>query len=298
MGLSHIYPLTCTRSQLTIPPPTRPPFPVVANDEQHAHCKPHRHRRGHHARRARCRQGQGQHIPRALPCAAREQPASHEMHHSRYAPLPPSSPFSRLTLSLIAVLQILQEMLAGRLAGVPTKRVAKDAPLYERLAAKLGVDDRTFKMSLYGFFVSAPLSHFLTGYLQKAFAGKTNTLPGKLKQIATSALTVSPIMISGACSCCEGGVYMWLKSRSVSCVCCGHQRRNVCGRHHEIRQEGIQDRLHGTSTSRPPATSCMTLPPVFYVHHPREHLVRAILLAPRGQSNAQPNSHTRNPNIQ
>ena len=76
---------------------------------------------------------------------------------------------------------------------MPPKRVPKDAPLYEKLAAQLRVDARTFKMFLYGFFVSAPLSHYVTGWLQRAFAGKTNTFKGKVAQIAASCIISSPI---------------------------------------------------------------------------------------------------------
>lgn len=45
-------------------------------------------------------------------------------------------------------------------------------------------------MFLYGFFISAPMGHVLTGLLQKAFAGRTSTRD-KILQIITSNLTVS-----------------------------------------------------------------------------------------------------------
>lgn len=48
-------------------------------------------------------------------------------------------------------------------------------------------------MALYGFFISAPLSHYLISALQRAFAGKTTPL-WKLLQIVASNLLVSPIL--------------------------------------------------------------------------------------------------------
>jgi peroxisomal membrane protein 2 len=47
-------------------------------------------------------------------------------------------------------------------------------------------------MALYGFFISAPLGHFLVGALQKAFAGKTGTA-AKIGQIVASNLLIAPI---------------------------------------------------------------------------------------------------------
>lgn len=51
-------------------------------------------------------------------------------------------------------------------------------------------------MALYGLLVSAPLSHYLIGLLQKAFAGKTSPR-AKIAQIVASNLLVSPIQVSG-----------------------------------------------------------------------------------------------------
>ncbi|SJX60138.1 related to membrane protein, peroxisomal [Sporisorium reilianum f. sp. reilianum] len=102
------------------------------------------------------------------------------------------------------VLSALAEVLAGHFAGVaPTatktpstldekKRQAKQNPggLLQAYAAKLGINERALKMFVYGFLVSAPMGHVLTGLLQKAFAGRTSTRD-KILQIITSNLTVS-----------------------------------------------------------------------------------------------------------
>ncbi|SNX81417.1 related to membrane protein, peroxisomal [Melanopsichium pennsylvanicum] len=102
------------------------------------------------------------------------------------------------------VLSALGEVLAGHFAGVaptstPTpstleekKRAAQSNPigLFQTYAAKVGINERAFKMFLYGFFVSAPMGHVLTGLLQKAFVGRTTTRD-KILQIITSNLTVS-----------------------------------------------------------------------------------------------------------
>lgn len=102
------------------------------------------------------------------------------------------------------VLSALAEVLAGHFAGVvPTntstpssldekKRQAQHNPvgLLQAYATKLGINERAFKMFLYGFFVSAPMGHVLTGLLQKAFVGRTTT-KDKILQIITSNLTVS-----------------------------------------------------------------------------------------------------------
>jgi len=54
-------------------------------------------------------------------------------------------------------------------------------------------------MALYGFFVSAPLGHFLVGLLQRAFAGKTG-LKARLAQLLASNLLIAPIQTTGAYS--------------------------------------------------------------------------------------------------
>lgn len=100
------------------------------------------------------------------------------------------------------VLSALGEVLAGHFAAVapPTtagsvdekKRDAAHNPvaLLQAYAAKLGINERAFKMFLYGTLISAPMGHVLTGLLQRAFAGRTTTRD-KILQIITSNLTVS-----------------------------------------------------------------------------------------------------------
>ncbi len=104
------------------------------------------------------------------------------------------------------VLSALAEVLAGRFAGVaPASSTRPPAQLNEKKAAQqqplrfvtahleaLGINARVIKMFLYGFAVSAPLGHVMTGALQRAFAGRT-TVRDKILQIITSNLTVSVI---------------------------------------------------------------------------------------------------------
>ncbi|KAF5323474.1 hypothetical protein D9611_005776 [Ephemerocybe angulata] len=88
-------------------------------------------------------------------------------------------------------LSFLQEVLGSNLAGVPV-RPAKDASPLVRTLAAAHVDLKAVKMALYGFLVSAPLSHVLVSQLQKAFAGKTST-GAKIGQIFANNLLVAPI---------------------------------------------------------------------------------------------------------
>ncbi|KAJ3870263.1 hypothetical protein EV359DRAFT_69380 [Lentinula novae-zelandiae] len=94
-----------------------------------------------------------------------------------------------------ALLCFLQEILGSNLAGIPAKKVSKDYPLVYKLLANAHVDAKAIKMAVYGFLVSAPLSHFLVGALQKAFSGRTDTR-ARVAQIVTSNLLVSPIQAS------------------------------------------------------------------------------------------------------
>ncbi|KAF5384997.1 hypothetical protein D9615_001403 [Tricholomella constricta] len=86
----------------------------------------------------------------------------------------------------------LQEVLGSTIARVPVQTPAKNAPSVVHLLAALNIDLKALKMAIYGFLVSAPMGHFLTGALQKAFAGKTGT-SAKIAQILANSLLVSPI---------------------------------------------------------------------------------------------------------
>ena len=108
-------------------------------------------------------------------------------------------------------MQFIQVILATHLAGVPARRVPKDAPLDSHLLARAKVDTKALKMGVYGVCVSAPLSHYMIGMLQRAFAGRTSTRD-KILQILASNLIVSPIQISGEYSwnvCVWGWKMRW-----------------------------------------------------------------------------------------
>ncbi|KZT05976.1 uncharacterized protein LAESUDRAFT_654759 [Laetiporus sulphureus 93-53] len=99
-----------------------------------------------------------------------------------------------------SVLQFGQEVLATHFAGVPAQQVPKDAPLYARLLALTKINAKAPKMALYGFFVSAPLSHTMVGQMQRLFAGKTS-LSAKIGQVLVSNLVVAPIQVLVYLSC-------------------------------------------------------------------------------------------------
>ncbi|KAJ3513613.1 hypothetical protein NMY22_g14988 [Coprinellus aureogranulatus] len=88
-------------------------------------------------------------------------------------------------------LSFLQEVIGSNLAGVPARPPKDASPLVRSLAAA-HIDIKALKMAIYGFLVSAPLSHFLVSQLQKAFAGKTSP-SAKLGQILANNLIVAPI---------------------------------------------------------------------------------------------------------
>ncbi|KAJ7225653.1 hypothetical protein GGX14DRAFT_640124 [Mycena pura] len=95
----------------------------------------------------------------------------------------------------VATLCFLQEILGSNIARVPVKKPSPGAPLLFQLLARAHVDLRAVKMALYGFLVSAPISHYLVGMLQKAFAGKTGT-GAKVAQIVANNLLVAPVQTS------------------------------------------------------------------------------------------------------
>lgn len=90
-----------------------------------------------------------------------------------------------------ATLCLLQEVLGSNFAGIPP-RVPRHAPFFLRVLAQYHIDAKALKMALYGFLVSAPMSHVLVGAIQKAFAGKTGT-SARVQQIIANNLLVAPI---------------------------------------------------------------------------------------------------------
>lgn len=91
----------------------------------------------------------------------------------------------------------LQEVIGSNAAGLPPPQIPKDAAPLTKALARARIDSKAIKMALYGFFVSAPMGHFLVGTLQKAFAGKTG-LKARLGQLLASNLLISPINALGA----------------------------------------------------------------------------------------------------
>ncbi|KAF5099919.1 hypothetical protein D0Z03_000922 [Geotrichum reessii] len=79
-----------------------------------------------------------------------------------------------------ATLNALSEVIASVAAG------EKDPKTNSYISSRVPL------MSLYGFFISAPLSHYLVLALQRAFKGRTSTA-SKLLQILASNLLVTPI---------------------------------------------------------------------------------------------------------
>jgi len=98
----------------------------------------------------------------------------------------------RTKAATTAVLCFLQEVLASNFAGVPPRKVSKDAPAAMHVLARSHVDVKALKMGIYGFLISAPLGHFLVGTLQKAFAGRKG-VGAKIGQILASNLLIAPI---------------------------------------------------------------------------------------------------------
>jgi len=94
----------------------------------------------------------------------------------------------------------LQEVIGSNVAGIAPVRVPKDASPVTKALARARIDSKALKMAVYGFFVSAPLGHFLVGLLQKAFAGKTG-LKARLGQLLASNLLVAPIQTTAFLSC-------------------------------------------------------------------------------------------------
>ena len=97
--------------------------------------------------------------------------------------------------SLQAILCFLQEVLGSNLSGTPAN-VSKGASAMVRSLQSVHLDAKAIKMAIYGFLVSAPMSHILVGFLQKAFAGKTSPR-ARVAQILANNLFVAPVQASG-----------------------------------------------------------------------------------------------------
>ncbi|KAF7339582.1 Peroxisomal membrane protein PMP22 [Mycena sanguinolenta] len=121
--------------------------------------------------------------PNELPPAAGCTPIEDESSNHRHIMLSPRSADYHTHCFTV---------LGSNIARVPVKRPAPDAPILLQLLARSHIDMRAVKMAIYGFLVSAPISHYLVGMLQKAFAGKTST-GAKIGQIVASNLLVAPV---------------------------------------------------------------------------------------------------------
>jgi len=89
------------------------------------------------------------------------------------------------------VLCFIQEVLANHLAGVPFP-VPPDAKFHTRVLAALKLDIKAVKMAVYGFFVSAPLNHYLNGVVERIFAGHTSR-KAKFGRLLAFSFFVAPI---------------------------------------------------------------------------------------------------------
>lgn len=98
---------------------------------------------------------------------------------------------------LLATLCFIQEVLASHISKSPVQRPAKVSPRVADALAVLKIDVKAFKMALYGLLVSAPLGHYLVGYLQRVFAGRTSNR-ARAGQILANNLLVAPIQATGA----------------------------------------------------------------------------------------------------
>lgn len=92
-------------------------------------------------------------------------------------------------------LYFLQEVLGSRIAGTIPKVHRNASPLARSLASAY-IDAKSAKMAVYGFLVSAPLSHYLVGALQKTFEGRTSSRH-KILQLFASNFIISPIQVFG-----------------------------------------------------------------------------------------------------
>ncbi|KAG8892747.1 hypothetical protein FRB99_002467 [Tulasnella sp. 403] len=91
----------------------------------------------------------------------------------------------------MGVLSFFQEVIANHIAGVPF-RTEKDASFIAKLSAALKVDSRAFKMALYGFFISAPMGHYLNTAMLRIFAGRTSK-KSKVARFCAQNFVVAPL---------------------------------------------------------------------------------------------------------
>ncbi|KAF8308902.1 hypothetical protein DL93DRAFT_2158738 [Clavulina sp. PMI_390] len=90
-----------------------------------------------------------------------------------------------------AILGFVQEVLSNHLAGLAV-HASKDASPPKKLLAAAKIDLRALKIAAYGFFIGAPMGHYLVGAIMKFFAGKTS--PGaKIGQLLANNLIAAPI---------------------------------------------------------------------------------------------------------
>jgi len=93
------------------------------------------------------------------------------------------------------VLNLLGEVLSRHFAGVPSKPVSKDAPLWKRLLAWSKINSKAVKLGLYGLLVSAPMGHLLVTTMHKIFANKIRA-GIQWPMICTSMLVIAPLQIA------------------------------------------------------------------------------------------------------
>lgn len=61
------------------------------------------------------------------------------------------------------------------------------------------MDGRAVKMALYGFFISAPMNHYMGLWMQKWFAGRTS-IKSKIGHLCAQMFLVAPIQTLGELS--------------------------------------------------------------------------------------------------
>jgi len=98
----------------------------------------------------------------------------------------------RTKAATTGALLFIQEVLSSHLAGVRPSKPAKDASPMARSLTAAHINAKALKMAAYGALISAPLSHYLSGALQRIFAGKTSR-SAKAAYILCNNTFVAPI---------------------------------------------------------------------------------------------------------